>query len=154
MIGEHVTIGDNNVIGDYAVIRGGVTKDDDNFLGNHVDIGAIPTNSQIKYEFNQPVETSRVSGRVVIGNGNVIREFTNIGLPTKQSTTIKNECYIMPHCHIAHDTLIEDKAILSNHSSPGRYSQILEGANLGKGVHKRTRESYLAHMPCWGSEPL
>jgi UDP-N-acetylglucosamine acyltransferase len=45
----------------------------------------------------------------------------------------------MPHCHIAHDTVLEDRVILSNHCSPGGNSHILEGANLGKGVQTHQR---------------
>ena len=134
-----MTVGDDNVVGDYSVITGRVTIGSGNHLGSHLSIGAIPTNSRLKYEF-QDIEPNEAFGQVRIGDRNVIREFTNVGLPTTEFTTIQDDCYLMPHCHIAHDTWLEDKVILSNHCSPGGHTRILEGANLGKGVqtHPRT----------------
>lgn len=138
IIGDDVTIGDGNKIGAYSVITGDVTIGSGNHLGSHLSIGEIPTNSRLKYEFNDP-EVDKPFGRIRIGDSNVIREFTNVGLPTTEFTTIQNDCYIMPHCHIPHDVLLEDKVILANHCSPGGHTRILRGANLGKGVQTHPR---------------
>lgn len=140
IVGDEVRIGDNNVFGDYAVITGRTEIGDGNYIGDHISIGRLPTNSNHRYEFLNPVEAAERFGKVVIGDRNVVREFTNVGLPTGDTTSIASDCYIMPHCHIPHDVQIEDRVTLSNHSSPGGHVRILRGANIGKGaqIHQRS----------------
>lgn len=139
VIRDDVRIGDDNVFGDYVSISGNTRIGSGNHIGDHVSIGRIPTNSRIKYEFQQAATPDERFGEIVIGDRNVIREFTNVGLPTLALTAIQNDCYIMPHCHIAHDVLLEDRVILANHCSPGGHTRILKGASLGKNVHIHPR---------------
>lgn len=140
IIGPDVVIGDNNIIEDNTRITGTTVIGSGNYIGAYNAIGVIPTDMGKGYELERPLNPSRITGRVEIGDNNVIREFTNIDLPTLDLTSIGNNCYIAQHCAIAHDVLLEDGVILTNHCSPGGHAKVLAGANLGKGVqtHQRT----------------
>lgn len=140
IIGPDVVIGDNNVIEDNTRITGKSIIGSGNYIGAYNAIGVIPTDMGKGYELERPLNPSRITGRVEIGDNNVIREFTNVDLPTLDVTSIGNNCYIAQHCAIAHDVLLEDGVILTNHCSPGGHAKVLAGANLGKGVqtHQRT----------------
>lgn len=140
IIGDGVVIGDDNVFEDNAWITGKTIIGSGNYFGAYVAIGGPPTNSAGRIELQRPTAFSELKGQITIGDRNVIREFNNIDMPTGKITSIGNECYLMQHCTIAHDVVIEDRVILSNHCSPGGHARILAGANLGKGVqtHQRT----------------
>lgn len=138
IIDARVSIGDNNVIRDYAVLTGRTEIGHGNHIGGHVHIGEIPTHTRDKFEFlSTEVPTS--PGLIRIGNGNVIREYSEVGMPTGTVTEIRNNCYISTHCHIPHDSVIEDGVNMANHSSPGGHNRVMEGANFGKAVHIHPR---------------
>ena len=101
---KDLKIGKNNVIGPYVVI------------GNK---------GQWK--------NKKQSGKIVIGNNNVINEFTNIHLPTvlKKITFIGNNNYIMNSSTIDHDCYIEDDVTLSSNVILGGNVYIMKYANLG-----------------------
>ena len=73
------------------------------------------------------------SGKIVIGNGNVFNEYTNIHLPTsiKKKTHIGNNNYIMNSTTIDHDCFLEDDVILSSNVILGGNIHIMKNANLG-----------------------
>jgi UDP-N-acetylglucosamine acyltransferase len=138
-IGPGAVIGDNNFFSDGVIVTGRVEIGSGNHFGHHVLMGALPENSRHKFEFQEIDPVEQAAHKVVIGNRNVIREFTSVNLPTGAETRIENDVYIMQHCAVAHDVLLEDHVILSNHCSPGGHAKILKGANLGKGVQTHQR---------------
>lgn len=70
--------------------------------------------------------------KIIIGDNVIIREFTNIHLPTDhRHTVIGNDCLLMSHCHIAHDSQLSSKVILTTGTHLGGHTTILEGAGLG-----------------------
>ena len=64
-------------------------------------------------------KNKRKSGKIVIGNKNIINEFTNIHLPTtlKKLTFIGNNNWIMAYVHIAHDCKVGNNSIFANNST-------------------------------------
>jgi UDP-N-acetylglucosamine acyltransferase len=138
IIDAGVTLGDNNVIRNYAVLTGRTQIGNGNHIGSHVTIGEIPTHTRGKFEFVEQ-DASGSTGLIHIGNGNVIREYSEVGMPTGSVTEIRNNCYISTHCHIPHDSSFEDGLIMANHSSPGGHNRIMEGANFGKFVQSHPR---------------
>ena len=82
---------------------------------------------------NQAQWKNKNSGKIVIGNGNVFNEYTNIHLPTsiKKKTPIGNNNYIMNSTTIAHDCFLEDDVILSSNVILGGNIHIMKNANLG-----------------------
>jgi len=73
------------------------------------------------------------SGKIVIGNGNVFNEYTNIHLPTsiKKKTHIGNNNYIMNSTTIDHDCYIEDNVTLSSGVVLGGNVHLMKYSNLG-----------------------
>ena len=74
--------------------------------------------------------------KLIIGDNNVIREYTTIHLPTRWSekTIIGNNCYLMVLSHVAHDCVIEDDVIMTNNVVLGGHVYIMRGCQLGFGT--------------------
>lgn len=72
---------------------------------------------------------TREAGKIIIGNGTIIREQVTIQAPVEEDTVIGAGCYIMNKVHIGHDCRI------------GRDSIIASGAVIG-GVAKCEEHSY------------
>ncbi len=78
-------------------------------------------------------KNKRKSGKIIIGNKNIINEFTNIHLPTnlRKMTFIGNNNYIMNSNTIDHDCFIENNVILSSNVTLGGNVYIMKYSNLG-----------------------
>jgi UDP-N-acetylglucosamine acyltransferase len=99
-----------------------------------IDIGkgnVIGPNVIIGTDAQHPRDRS--SGKIIIGNNNVFREFSTVHLPTKlkKITHIGNNCYFMTLSHIAHDCYIEDDILFSNNVLLGGNTYIMKGSQLG-----------------------
>ena len=118
-----VSIGENSEIGALCYIRGPVDIGKNTQIGPHCIIG---TDAEHK---------SRGSlGRIVIGSNTIIRELTVITRGTGDyETQVGDDCYIMDHCHIAHDCVIENGVTMSHNCTLGGHSMIHTRANVGIG---------------------
>ena len=78
-------------------------------------------------------KNKKKSGKIIIGNKNIINEYTNIHLPTilKKITFIGNNNYIMNSSTIDHDCYIEDNVILSSNVILGGNVHVMKHSNLG-----------------------
>ena len=101
---KKVSIGKNNIIGPYVVIG--------NFAQH---------------------PRSKSYGVIEIGNNNVLNEYCNIHLPTKNKskTSIGDNNYLMNSTTIDHDCIIENNVVLSSNVILGGNVHIMEGAQLG-----------------------
>jgi len=101
---KKVIIGKNNTIGPYVVIG---------------------TNPQWK--------NKRPSGKIIIGNNNIIHEYCNIHLPTSitKQTKIGNNNYFMDSTTIDHDCHIENDVQLNSKVILGGNIYIMKNAQLG-----------------------
>ena len=101
---KKITIGKNNTIGPYVVIG---------------------TNPQWK--------NKRPSGKIIIGNNNIIHEYCNIHLPTnlKKKTYIGNNNYLMNSITVDHDCYIENNVTLSSNVVLGGNVHIMKNSTLG-----------------------
>jgi UDP-N-acetylglucosamine acyltransferase len=114
-IGAHTTIGPN------CSLKGPLMIGENNQIGAQVMLGVDP-----EHKTKPPI------GRVIIGNGNVIREFSVVQRGIGDlDTEIQNNCYIMAYSYIAHDCLIESDVILCARVSLSGHCHILKGAILG-----------------------
>lgn len=107
IIGDDVEIGAGTVIGPHVVVRGPTVIGRDNRIFQFASIGDAP---QDKKYAGEPT-------RLVIGDGNTIRECVTINRGTVQDrgeTTIGNDNWIMAYAHIAHDCVLGDHIILAN----------------------------------------
>lgn len=124
MIGDHVTIGRDTAIGAHVVIEGHTQIGERNRIYPFASIGTPPQDIGYRGE----------DTRLIIGNDNLIREYTTVNrATTKQDwvTVIGNENYIMAYAHIAHDCTLGNKIIMSNVATLGGHITIGDHAILG-----------------------
>lgn len=116
-----IEIGANTVIGPNCYLKGPLVIGANNQIGHQVLIGVDPEHN-----------TKKAAGLVMIGNNNIIREFSIIQRGIGDlDTTIQNDCFIMAYTYIAHDCLIESNVILCARVSLAGHCHILKGAILG-----------------------
>ena len=124
IIGPNVQIGAGSEIGPHAVIEGHTTIGENNRIFQFASLGAIPQDK--KYQ-GEPT-------RLIIGNGNTIREFTTFNLGTVTGigeTRIGDDNWIMAYCHLAHDCVIGSHTIFANNASLAGHVTIGDYVILG-----------------------
>lgn len=125
-IGGDVTLGPGCVVQARAVIEGRTTLGENNFIGDGAVIGATPQD----VSFRQGVQSE-----VQIGNGNTIREFVTIhrGSGEGTATVVGDDCFLMVGCHLGHNVLLGNKVVIANNCLLGGYVEVGDGAVLGGG---------------------
>jgi UDP-N-acetylglucosamine acyltransferase len=104
IIGDNVILGDNNYIGAYCIIGD---------PAEHKKYWSLP------------------SGKVLIGNNNIITGLVTIDAGTEEITYIADNCFIMKHAHIGHDCKINDNVTISCGAKIGGHSIIDKNSNIG-----------------------
>jgi UDP-N-acetylglucosamine acyltransferase len=136
VIGDGVEIGSGNVIGPHAVLWGPVSLGDGNWLGPLVVIG---TPAEIR-GIDHGTDVGGAAGAgIVIGNQNVVREYTTIHQGRYASTLIGDHCFLMNRVYIGHDDVIADNVTMASGATLGGHVRVGASANLGMGaiVHQR-----------------
>jgi len=143
VIGEDVEIGAGTRVDAHAVIRGPTTIGRDNHIFQFASVGDDPQDKKYRGE----------PTRLVIGNGNTIREFCTINRGTVQDegvTRIGDDNWIMAYSHIAHDCVVGSHTIFANNASIAGHVHVGDYAILGgfTAVHQfcRLGESCLTSM--------
>ena len=106
-IGSNVKIGDGTTIASHAVIEGFTTIGKRNRIFPHAAVGTIP--QDLKYDGEE--------SELIIGDDNIIREFTLLNPGTKGGgmvTKIGNHNLLMGYVHLGHDVILGDHCILAN----------------------------------------
>lgn len=134
VVGRDVKIGKNTKIGAHTVVEGFTTIGIDNKIGHFASVGGAP--QDMKYR-NEPTQ-------LIIGDRNVIREFTTLHTGTIQDagiTKIGNDNWIMAYVHIAHDCVVGNNTIFSNNAQIAGHVHVGDWAILGgmSGVHQFVR---------------
>ena len=123
LIGPEVEIGPGCIIESHVVIKGPTVIGAKNHIFQFSSIGeATP---DLKYR-DEPT-------RLVIGDGNIIRENVTIHRGTVQDrseTTIGNNNLLMAYVHIGHDSVLGDNIILVNNTALAGHCQIDDWAIL------------------------
>ncbi len=124
IIGKDVELGEGNTILPYTIIEGKVRIGNGNVIGPHVIVGCPATDTKhVDLKFDD-------SG-VIIGNNNVIREFSLIEQPCyEEYTIVGDDVFIMQGVHVSHDVHLKDKAVITNTSVLAGIVKVLEGANI------------------------
>ena len=129
VIGEGVTIGEGSWIGPHVVLSGPMTIGRDNQIFQFASIGEISQDKTAR----QDDPTS-----VVIGDGNIIREYVSIQRGTMKEfdtkrgeTRVGSRNLIMNYCHIAHDCVIGSDTIFANNASLAGHVEIQDWVILG-----------------------
>jgi UDP-N-acetylglucosamine acyltransferase len=151
-LGDNVTVGhgsvlsgqgsiaSNVVIGHHVIIEGDVIIGEDTRIGHHsvlrgpLRIG--PRNEIFPFVSlglrAQHPDFHGEGGPVIIGQGNVLREFLTIHGPTyDECTTIGDFNYIMAYCHIAHDCRIGNHNKLANNATLAGHVSLGDHCYLG-----------------------
>lgn len=134
VIGEQVRIGAGTTVGPHTVIEGFTEIGCNNRIFQFASIGAVP--QDLKYYGEKT--------RLVIGDGNTIREFTTIHLGTESGggeTLIGNANLLMAYSHVAHDCRLGNHCILANCATLGGHVEVQDYAILGglSAVHQFCR---------------
>lgn len=109
IIGADVEIGDNTWIGPHVVIQGPTRIGCDNKIYQFASIG----------EASQDKKFIGEKTWLVIGDRNIIREFTtfNRGTNEKMITQVGNDNLFMAYVHIAHDCIVGNHTVFANNAS-------------------------------------
>jgi len=123
-IGSKVKIGKNSTIFSHTLIEGDTTIGEDNRIFSHAVVGSIP--QDLKFDGGDV--------KLIIGNGNTIREFAFINTGTVGGggvTKIGDNNLIMGYVHIGHDIQIGDSSIIANATNLGGHIEIGNSVVIG-----------------------
>jgi len=131
IIGDNVKIGNQTRIGSHVVIDGWTSIGQNCQIFPFASIGAIPQDLKFKGEESQ----------LIIGNGNVIREFVTINRATALGigkTILGNDNFLMVYSHVAHDCKIGNQVIIANAVALAGHIEVEDFAIIGGlvGVHQ------------------
>lgn len=129
IVGAGVEIGENTWIGPHVVLKGPMKIGRDNRIYQFASIGELSQDKTAKDE--DPTS-------VVIGDGNVIREYVSIQRGTMKEfetkrgeTRVGDRNLIMNYCHVAHDCTIGSDTIFANNASLAGHVEIQDWVILG-----------------------
>ena len=142
IIGSNVVVGDNVTIGAYSVIDDGVKIANNNiiksstFITGNTDIG----NNNTFYPFcsigsaPQDLKFDNEITKLIIGDNNVFREYSNVNVGTKGGggiTSIGNNSLFMVGAHIAHDCIVGNNIVMANQATIAGHVCVDDNAILG-----------------------
>ncbi len=117
VIGPEVKIGPGTSVGPHTVIEGRTTIGADNRIFQFASLGAA--NQDKKYR-GEPTE-------LVIGDRNVIREFTTFNVGTVQGggvTRLGDDNLMMAYTHLAHDCQVGNHTIFANNAQIAGHCEV------------------------------
>ena len=131
VIGADVEIGEGTVIGPHVVIEGPTRIGRDNRISQFASLGGDPQDK--KYEGER--------AELIIGDRNVIREFTTLNRGTGGGggvTRIGNDNWLLAYVHVAHDCTIGDHTVFSNNASLAGHVEVGDWVIMAgfSGVHQ------------------
>ena len=134
IIGNDVQIGAGTEIGSHVIIKGATEIGDNNRILQFASIGEDPQDKKYAGE----------KTRLVIGDGNTIREYCTLNRGTAQDigvTRIGNNNWLMAYVHVAHDCDIGNEAVFANNSSLAGHVSVGDYVIFGgfSGVHQFCR---------------
>lgn len=138
VVGPHVRIGRGTRLDNNVTLMGHVTLGQENHVFPGAVIGGAP--QDISY---QGTET-----RVVIGDGNVIRECVTVNRGTEKGggvTWIGDHNFLMACSHVAHDCKLGNHIVITNGTLLGGHVHVHDHATISGGVavhHYSTIGSY------------
>jgi UDP-N-acetylglucosamine acyltransferase len=134
VIGPRVKLGAGTRVGSHAVLEGDTELGAGNQVFHHASVGAAP--QDLKYAGEET--------RLVIGEGNQIREFTTLHRGTAGGggvTRIGDRNLFMAYSHVAHDCQVGSGCVLANSVALAGHVELGDHVILGglSGVHQFTR---------------
>jgi UDP-N-acetylglucosamine acyltransferase len=124
IIGADVEVGARTRIEGHAFVKGPTTIGEGNHIFQFASIGDDPQDKKYRGERT----------RLVIGNGNTIREYCTINRGTVQDqgvTRVGDDNWLMAYTHIAHDCVVGNHTIFANNASIAGHVHVDDYAILG-----------------------
>jgi UDP-N-acetylglucosamine acyltransferase len=157
IIDKNAKISSNVEIGPYSIIGANVKIFENVKIQSHVNITGHTTIGKDNkiYPFasigndTQDMKYNGEKTELIIGDKNVIREYTTINPGTLQGgriTKVGNNNLIMIGAHIAHDCIIGNNIVIANNAAIAGHAEIQDNVILGGncGVHQFTRIGKMA----------
>ena len=123
----------------HSIITGSVSMGANNEVGYGAVLGAAP---QV-IGFQQEIKSA-----VLIGNGNIFREYVTIhrGSKERSTTIIGNDNFLMVGVHVGHDSSVGNNVIIANNCLIAGHVEIHDKVTLGGGAvfHQGIRVGKLA----------
>ena len=134
VVGADVEVGNGTTIGAHCSIDGPTRIGRDNRIHHHAAIGGDPQDKKFGGERTE----------LVIGDRNVIREFTTISRGTGNgggTTRIGDDNWLLAYTHVAHDCIIGSHCVFSNNATLAGHVQVGDHVILSGfvGVHQFCR---------------
>jgi UDP-N-acetylglucosamine acyltransferase len=134
IVGEAASLGAGTRLMSHVVIEGITTLGAGNVVHPFAYLGGPPQHTAYKGE----------ATRLVIGDGNVIREYVTMhrGIPTGRGvTTVGSSSFFMAQSHVGHDCIVGDNVIMNHAATLGGHVTVNEFANIGglAAVHQYSR---------------
>jgi UDP-N-acetylglucosamine acyltransferase len=134
VVGAEVEIGDGTRIGAHCTIDGPTRIGRDNRIHGHAAIGGDPQDKKFAGERTE----------LVIGDGNVIREFVTISRGTGNGggvTRVGDRNWLLAYTHIAHDCQVGNDCVFSNNATLAGHVEVGDQVILSGfvGVHQFCR---------------
>lgn len=132
IIGSNVILGSNNYIGPYCYVDSNTIIGNNNRFEAFCSIGTPPENKGYFESFK---------GKLIIGDNNIIREYTSINAGSTKETRIGNNNILLKNVYIAHDSILENDILLSSNVLIAGYVYIMDKVNIGMGskCHQLTK---------------
>lgn len=129
-----VVIGDGTSIDHHAVLHTGATLGKDNKIFAHAVVGGEPQDLKFKGQASQ----------IIIGDGNLIREFTTLNRGTEEGggvTRIGSRNLFMAYVHVGHDCQLGSDIVIANSVALAGHCEVGDSATIGglTGLHQRGR---------------
>lgn len=137
VIGKKVKIGENTVLHSHVILEEDTIIGEKNEIFPGVVIGAQP----------QDLSWKREESKVIIGNGNLIREYVTIHRGSGgKNTCIGNGNYLMAYVHAGHNVMIGNGCIIANAVGLAGYAELEDKVVVGAmaGIHQFVRIGTMA----------
>jgi len=134
VVGAEVEIGDGTILGPHCTVAGPTRIGRNNHFHGHAAVGGDPQDKKFAGERTE----------LVIGDDNVVREFTTISRGTGNGggvTRIGNGNWLLAYVHIAHDCIVGDGCVFSNNATLAGHVEVGNQVILSGfvGVHQFCR---------------
>ena len=134
VVGKNVSIASGSVLHSHVVVDGHTSIGEKTEVFPFASLGARP----------QDLKYSGEASKLIIGNGNIIREHVTMNPGTTGGgmlTKVGDNCLFMVGAHVAHDCQVGDNVILANNATLAGHVEVGSFAILGglSAIHQFVR---------------
>lgn len=130
-----IVVGEGARIGAFAYLRGPIELGAGASIGAHCALGGDAEH-----------RTRGSSGRVLVGARTILGDHVVVTRGTgDRDTQLGADCYVMGHCHVCHDSVLEDEVTLSPGAVLAGHTRVHRGATLGGNASTHQRSTIGAY---------